>query len=170
MSQTVEPTIGTLLQQYILSPNMGRLLPLRSAIRSLSQYDPNLNLDAVVRPLLDTAQSASAGEALDALVPVALLSPRFHLLRREFALRVGDMDAEREASVLWGFALRAILETGDGTTRAPWSVLMVGDEYDVLQHLGCSARGQRLAEREGRWLDVIESDDGREFWFELVGE
>jgi hypothetical protein len=95
------------------------------------------------------------------LMPGAFFSPSAHAALAATHHALGD-DSRAQA-------VDSIRSTGDGTREHPWSVLRVGDEYDVLRAAGRVSREQTLVEVDGRSLDRHVCDDGSEAWFDVSG-
>ena len=75
-------------------------------------------------------------------------------------------EAERE-ELLGRVALQGIFGTGNGSPEAPWHVLRISDQYDVLKVLGKRPARQEMVRREDHLCDRHICEDGSEVWFDL---
>ena len=65
-------------------------------------------------------------------------------------------------------ALDTLTCSGDGTQDAPYQVLRVSDEYDVLRYVQRTSVAQRVVVVDGQGYDVHQCSDGSEVWFKLL--
>ena len=171
-AHAAEPTVADLAVAYAASRSADDLARLRDAVRRSPGFDPGLDVVGAVSPLFARGAHAEVVDRVQDLMPGAFLSPAAHAALAAAHLALGDQaraQAERRAQAL---ALDSIRSTGDGTRERPWSVLRIGDEYDVLRAERRVSREQTLVEAGGRSLDRHVCDDGSEAWFEaprLVG-
>jgi hypothetical protein len=167
----VTTTYRDLVSDYLADPGPAALDRLRAAARTAPNFtaDLDVTLDRTVAPLIASGAYDEAVTALEDLMPGALLSPSAHGALSQALGRSGRTeDAEREATVARA-ALDGILATGDGSAEHPWSVLRVGDEYDVLRSLRRTRTRQTLVRDAGRTIDVLVCDDGSELHFDVTG-
>jgi hypothetical protein len=101
-------------------------------------------------------------------MPNLLLSPRAHMLAALAARHLGDEQSSEMEGFIFNCCMEGILGSGDGTESAPYLVLRVSDEYDVLMHLSKTMRQQALIEREEKSFDVLTCEDGTELWFDIT--
>lgn len=150
-------TVGDLVDRYLADPTPAALADVRRMVRAQPSFDPGLVVGEV------------AGlEALQRLMPGALLSPAAHAALAHALARTGRPDAAARERRLAEASLAGILATGDGSRERPWSVLRVSDEYDVLRSLRRRSVEQSV-ERDGRrHLDHHVCDDGSDVWFDVT--
>ncbi len=161
-------TLGDLVARYVADPTPDALARLRAVVRGSAGFRPDLLVEPLVRPLLDRGAFDEAVAVLQGLMPGAMLSPSAHGALAEALRGAGRPEqAEREARMA-RLSVRSILSTGDGSRSHPWSVLRVGDEFDLLRALGRRPRSQSLVPDGERRLDRHECDDGSEAWFDVT--
>ena len=95
------------------------------------------------------------------------LSPRFHYLRGQAALQLGDEQAAAEARALSQECLYWLCESGDGTFESPYRVTYRSDETDILMAFNLRKRNQMLVAGPNGRLDVVTMHDGVEIWFDV---
>lgn len=168
---TVQPTepvsVAELATAYASTRDPASLQDLRLAVRRSRTYRADLDVLAQTAPLLARGAHAEVVELLRDLMPGAFFSPSAHAVLGAAFEALGDEPRaarERRTSHL---ALTSILESGDGSTERPWSVLRISDEYDVLRAQGRTSREQLLVTRAGRELDQHRCRDGSEAWFDI---
>lgn len=152
---------------YVRAPSAHTLRPARRAILALPEFDPHLDLLAHCLPLLKAARYSDVIRFVDGSMPTALLSATAHALKSAALSALGDEDRARISGKLAQLAVSGIVGTGDGSENAPWSVIMVSDEYDVLNAMGKRSTEQRLLEIDGQAYDVHRTADDGTFWFRL---
>lgn len=164
-----EPTFGDLVSRYAADPTDEHLASLRAAITAHPSFDPGLDVIGGLPGGIDEANAESVVSDITARMPGAFLSPSAHTALSEAHAHLDrGEDSRREA--LWArMSVGSVLRTGEGTRGAPWSVLRVADEYDVLRARGLVSSSQTLVEDEGRRLDRHELDDGSTAWFRVEG-
>lgn len=150
-------TAGDLVGRYLADPTPATLAEVRRMVRADPSFDPGLVVGEV-----------DGLAALQRLMPGALLSPAAHAALAHALTGAGRPDAAARERVLAQAALASILSTGDGTRERPWSVLRVGDEYDVLRSLRRRSAQQSVERDGGRHLDHHVCDDGSEAWFDVT--
>lgn len=150
-------TVGDLVGRYLEERSPAALADVRRAVRASRSFDPGL-----------VVSEADGLEALQRLMPGALLSPAAHAALADALARSGRREEAARERLLAEASLAGILATGDGTRERPWSVLRVSDEYDVLRSLRRRSV-QQSVERDGRrHLDHHVCDDGSEAWFDVT--
>lgn len=164
----VDPTFGDLIRRHLANPDRESLDDLRRVIVGSSSFDPDLNPIATTAPLIEVGDYRAAAERLAATLPGAALNPATHDILARCLTRLGDdRGAERELRMA-RLAVTGILSTGDGTREAPWSVLRVADEYDILRVQRVESRHQEVTRDGGRLLDRHVITGGTEAWFEIL--
>lgn len=165
---TATTTLGDLLERYLADPTPAALDEVRRVVRAAPTFDPGLTIGEVVGPLLARGAYAEAVGAVQGRMPGALLSPSAHAALATALDGVGRPEEAARERRLAAAAVAGLLATGDGTRARPWSVLRVGDEYDVLRALRRRPREQSVLEDGARLLDRHVCDDGREVFFDVT--
>ena len=132
---------------YESAPGPRTLAALRADILGDATYRADANAAAATAIARSAGQHAAVVATLTEMMPGSHLSPGAHGLLAEAHDALGDSTAAGRERALAKLALRSILATGDGSAAAPWSVLMVSDEYDLLRVLGRRSTGQELVLR-----------------------
>lgn len=99
------------------------------------------------------------------------LSPRFHRLVSLASLELGDQtDAEVERFAA-SACLEGILNSGNGSSEAPYLLSHGVDAQEVLAKLGYTILHQSVVEQKGKLCDVFEVagdlNEPNQVWFEL---
>lgn len=165
---TPTATLGDLVERYLADPTPAALDGLRRVVRAAPTFDPGLSVHEVVGPLLARGAYAEAVAAVQSRMPGALLSPSAHAALATALDRTGrPAEAARERRLAEA-ATAGLLATGDGTRARPWSVLRVGDEYDVLRAIRRRSREQSVLSDGARLLDRHVCADGHEVFFDVT--
>ena len=82
--------------------------------------------------------------------------------------QLGDEKAARRETKFARLAMDTLTSSGAGTQEAPYRVLRVSDEYDVLRYVQRTSVAQRVVVIDGQGYDVHQCSDGSEVWFELL--
>lgn len=168
MSAATAPDVADLARAWAQTRDPADLAALRGAVRRAPGFDPGLDVAGAVSPALARGDHAAALDIATGLMPGAFFSPSAHAALAAAHAGLGDearSHAERRTQAL---ALESIRGTGDGTRERPWSVLRLGDEYDVLRAGRRTSREQTLVVVDGRSLDRHVCDDGSEAWFDVT--
>jgi hypothetical protein len=168
-AHAAEPALAELAVAYAGSRSVDDLARLRDAVRRTPGFDAGLDVVGMVSPLFARGAHAEVVARVRQLMPGAFLSPAAHAALAAAHHALGDEARARAERRTHALALDSIRSTGDGTRERPWSVLRVGDEYDVLRAAGRVSREQTLMEADGRSLDRHVCDDGSEAWFDVSG-
>lgn len=166
-THAADPAVADLALVYAGTRSLVDLARLRDAVRTTPGFDVGLDVVGAVSPAMARGDHAEVVAIVEALMPGAFFSPSAHAALAAARSGLGDAaraQAERRTQVL---ALESIRSTGDGSRERPWSVLRIGDEYDVLRADRRTSREQTLLTVKGRSLDRHVCDDGREVWFEV---
>lgn len=161
-------TYADLVDAHLADPTVETLEPLRDAVRSAPDFDPELRVRAQADALLREGRHDDAVSALEASMPGSLLSPAVHAMLATALRRTGHAAAAARHARLARAALDGILATGDGSAERPWSVLRISDEYDVVDSLGTRPVSQGLLADATRRVDRIECEDGRTLHFDAT--
>ena len=155
--------------RFVEQPTRKNYLAARDAVLRVS---PSLvqTADLVkIGRLLDEGNFIEARERLDALPPSAALSPRVHFLAAEAAEALSDLENFELERFLFVVCIRALMATGDGSRRAPYSVCHATDEYDLLESLGMEPTTQSLVASGAATYEMVECASGKRMWFDVTG-
>jgi len=166
MTGAHESDLAELVEAFRIRPDATSYGVLRAAVRALPHFLPEVLPDELARTLEASVPEVAVRE-LSRLMPGALLSPSAHGALALALDRAGRLDEAARHRAMRRASLSAILASGAGTRDAPWRVLRVSDEYDVLRHLSRRPRSQQLVETGSALLDRVEHDGG-ETWFEVA--
>jgi hypothetical protein len=160
--------IAELAQAYAEGRDPEVLSRLQESVRGARNYTPDLDVQAIVTPLLARHDYAEVVARLRDLMPGAFFSPSAHTALAAAHEGLGEVELAAREQRIARLALASILGSGDGTAEQPWRVLRVSDEYDVLRSQSRTSRSQRFGTtRAGRDVDVHRCDDGTEAWFDV---
>lgn len=161
-------TYESLVSAYLAEPGPGSLNPLRDAVRSAPNFDPDLAFDRTVDPLLAGGRYAEAVTALRKLMPGGIFSPGAHARLADALRHTGQTQLAEREKTLAKAAIVSIVSSGDCSVERPWSVMRVRDEYDVLSSMKRTPLRQELIEDGGRHLDHHVCADGSEVYFDVT--
>lgn len=135
-------TYAELLDGYLSRPGVHSLMALREAIQQAPNFRPDLDVGRLAGPLMHKHAYREAIGSLHSLLPGALFSPSVHAALADAHRGLGETaQAEREER-LADAALASIRSTGQGTSESPWTVLRLGDAYDLVYASGKEPRSQ----------------------------
>lgn len=153
--------------RFLLAPTPELFRELSDEVVRSRNYQPSAQPMRIGSGLAQQGQAAAVLAGLESLLPGAFLNPGTHLLLSEAHRQLGQPEeAEREA-VWYRATMSGILATGDGSINRPWRVLMISDEYDVLQALRKVSIRQELVTTAHGECDRQVCQDGTEYYFEL---
>lgn len=156
------------MKNFVLNPSEETLAPLQAEIMAAANYDPLVLFESVVSPLMDSGDHQGAVDAIWRMLPGAFLSPTAHAMLAYSYRQLGDEKASQRETKFARLALDTLTSSGDGTQEAPYRVLRVSDEYDVLRYAQLTSVAQRAVVIDGQGYDVHQCSDGSEVWFELL--
>ena len=156
------------MKSFVLSPGEETLAPLQAEIMAAANYDPLVRLESVVSPLVDSGDHQGVVDAVWRMLPGVFLSPTAHAMLAHSYDKLGDEKAARRETKFARLALDALMSSGDGTQDAPYQVLRVSDEHDVLCYVQRTFVAQRVVVVDGHGYDVHLCSDGSEGWFKLL--
>ncbi|GAB3117572.1 hypothetical protein GCM10027055_29470 [Janibacter alkaliphilus] len=156
------------VERYTADPTPGQLASLRAVVASQPTFDPGLELRLDVQDRLDAGEAAAVVAEVRAQMPGAFLSPSAHAALAAAHERLGHERISQREARLARLAVTSVLAAGVGTREAPWPVLRVADEYDVLAAQGLTSLRQQLVREGGRLLDGHDVGDERRVWFVLT--
>lgn len=155
------------VDRWIDDPSPRHTDQLRDAVQSASNYSSGRELTSTVVPLLERGAYAEARDAVLATMPGSFLSPSAHTALSRAHLALGAGAAADQERAFARASLVSILNSGSGSMQAPWVVLRITDEYDVISAMGTTVTEQVVSQPEGRMLDQLTTEDGQQLWFEL---
>ena len=94
------------------------------------------------------------------------LSPRYHFVCGHLWEQLDCPDEVELARFQFETCLEGLLSSGTGSFDAPYQILRVCDEYDVLEAQKQRPICHRSVDRFGACLDVITCEGGAETWFD----
>lgn len=157
----------TRIDQFLGQPNAKTFAQLqRNLHSSRSEWTSAEELGELNR-LLEMGNYAGVLSKCEELFDRWCLSPRFHYLRGQAALQVGDEQAATEARDLSQECLYWLCESGDGTFESPYRVTYRSDENDILMAFDLRKRNQAVVAGPHGRLDVVTMHDGVEIWFDV---
>ena len=160
--------IGELLAAYLEHSSLERFEQLRAAALAHPAYDPYGSVLREAQGYLSRKRPRAARDLLLRSSSGWVLAPEFHnLLSVAFGLTGNEEEARLEAA-LARCLLDGILSTGDGSRQRPYLVSCPSDEYAILEALGKQMTSQTLTENDGRMCDVLTTDDGESYWFDIA--
>jgi len=162
-------TVADLVDSYVADPGPRSFEAVRRAVRSAPDHRPGLVPAEVLGPLQRADDHAGVVQAATALMPGAALSPSVHLALAHAYAELGRQAESRHEVAVARAAVRGMLGSGDGTRTAPWRVLRLSDEYDVLRALRARSVGQSLVAEGEAWLDRHETESGATYYFDVTG-
>lgn len=159
----------TAARSYLTGPSAETLRDLQAVITAHPTFAPYAEFREQAVEHLEAGRARVVLDELEASMPGLFLSPSAHsLLARAHRALNDDEGAERELS-LAQVALRTILDSGTGSQAAPWKVLRLSDEYDVLELTERRSVTQSAVQVGDSFLDVHTCDDGSTASFLVVG-
>lgn len=156
------------LNKYLHDPNLNNFLELRTTYLKSPVYTPYVNYMDSASVLLGNEQYPEALDYLKSVLPGFFLSPSFHRILAFIYHQLFRIHEEYLERNLADSLLHGILSSGDGSEQHPYLVLYVGDEYEVLAHLGKKHRLQQLVMKEGCSFDLLTCDDDGLLWFDVT--
>lgn len=167
-AQETQVPLGTLLRCYLQQPSPENWNRLRDAAANSPCYSPYSDYRNQALALLSRGEWEQAKGYLLSTIPGLALNPGIHKML-SFALhKLGEQQSAQAEFVLAEALLRGIQSTGDGSEAHPYVVSSVQDEYDLLEHLGKTPRGQALVEKAPRYYDRLDCEDGSQIWFDIT--
>lgn len=135
-------TYADLVDGYLSRPGAHSLQALREAIMQAPNFRADLDVAQIATPLMQQRAYRELIGSLHSMMPGALFSPSAHAALAD-AYRGAGMfqQAEREERLAEA-ALASIRSTGQGTNDQPWTVLRMGDAYDLVYASGKEPRSQ----------------------------
>lgn len=169
-----------IMEDYVLAPSAQKLKALQKAILEDSTYDPMVQIGSLIGGGATSASSfsefssvrvRSAQSTVDVIgshMPGLFLSPQAHARLAQAYEVLGRVDDVVREQKLAAIALDSIRQSGTGAHGAPYEVLRVQDEYDILSASGLRPTDQAQQEDNDGVFDVLTVEDGSTFWFRLL--
>ena len=154
------------IHDFFRSPTVDLYLEAQLAILDSEQYDPAARRVLACESRITTHSLVDSSE-LDQLPNVYRLCPRWHYLRARVCENHRDRSGVRMAVQHMQLCLRAISETGDGTSEFPYQITFLTDADDIVRAFGESVRCQQLVGSPDGYRDVLTAHSGDEFWFDV---
>lgn len=152
---------------FLKEPTKENFLAVRQLVVASPAYQPYSDDLGDIDDLLGEKKYAEAEARFKAALPNLLLSPRAHRFAAQAAKARGDEAAASDEAAAAEKCLKGILDTGDGSEKAPYLVVRVSDEYDLLRHLEKRSHGQGLRWKDKQICDVLRITGGGELWFDI---
>jgi hypothetical protein len=156
------------LTTFLQDPNKENFLAIRGLVRDHTSYAPYSKDLSEIETALFQSEFDRAQQLLKNAFPNLLLSPRAHLLLAVLARKHEEIQRMEVETFFANACARGIVATGDGSEQAPYLVLRVEDERDVLKFLEKKLRKQSLLHKDDKHLDLIETEDGLSLWFDIT--
>lgn len=157
--------IETALEKWATNPTAAGFQALRRSVLDSGRYQPYPN-PSPFQLAIEAIEQQDYRRALDAIHSQGTnlaLSPQAYELQAQAYRGLGDLSSEIRAIKLAEASLQGILKSGDGSTKRPYQVLHISDEYQVLAELGATLTQQELRGN----LDVLTLGDGKTLAFSL---
>ena len=161
--------MNTTISDFFDSPTKESYLKAHETIVSSDRFDPGM-IDVFddIYTLADEGKHAEAIELLNKSMDNLALSPLAHHMLFQLYSILDQQEQSIEAFDKYLACIDGIKSTGDGSEHAPYIVVRVSDERDVLAELEKTPGGQRLITVDDRHFDVIECDDDSVYWFDIT--
>ncbi len=157
--------IETALEKWATNPTAAGFQALRRSVLDSGRYQPYPKPSPfqVAIEAIEQQDYRRALEAIHSQGANLALSPQAYELQAQAYRGLGDLSSEIRATKLAEASLQGILKSGDGSTRRPYQVLHISDEYQVLAELGATLTQQEL----NGYLDLLTLGDGRILAFSI---
>lgn len=153
---------------FLRRPTAETFLSIRAAVLDDPDFDPMSDRLRQVEALVAAGAQAAALALVPQLMSCWLLSPSAHAVIAQAARETGDAARAASETLVAQACLFGLMQTGSGTEAAPYRVIHVTDEADVLGFLGRAALSQRRDVADGRFCDVIRDTTGEDHWFDMT--
>jgi hypothetical protein len=157
-----------LLTTFLQDPTKENFLAIRAAVRGHPSYAPYSKDLAEIEAALFNNEADKAQEMLKAAQPNLLLSPRAHLFAAILARKRGEQQRVEMETFFANACAQGILSTGNGSENAPYLVLRIEDERDILKYIEKKMVEQALVHKEEKHFDCVKTEDGLSLWFDLT--
>jgi hypothetical protein len=157
-----------LFLEYLRKPDLEGYLAVRKFVVEHEDYRPYSSELEELDTIIDEERYQEVLDQLPNLLPNLMLSPRLHLMLAYTHRRLGNEEAANMESAVARACAEGILMTGSGTEKEPWLVTRTSDEYDVLMFIDRTMARQELIQRDGRTLDHLTFEDGKDAWFDVT--
>jgi hypothetical protein len=161
-------TIEDRFRDYLEMPTVDKLFGVRELVLDHSDYDPYAPFwSRLVRRFGDN-RFEDVVTICQQFRTVCCLSPRFHFFWGVSAAEIGDFVTADDAKASVHILLNTLMKVGDGSVELPYRCTYVWDATDILQALGVQAMGQQLVTKDERRFDILRTETGEEFWFDVT--
>lgn len=151
-----------------LRPTAENYLKLCAIVTAQPSYQPySGDLDELME-LYEAGRYAEAKRRIKDMMSTWVLTPSVHMIACMIAKKSGDEQTAMLELRLADACIEGMLATGDGTKDAPYVVVRVKDEYDLIRHLKKVPAQQGLLRDGERDLDHFELKDGSELYFDVT--
>lgn len=157
--------IANALEKWAANPTAAGFQALRRSVLESGRYQPYPNPSPflIATQAIEKHDYQSALDAIQSQGANLALSPQAYELQAQAYSGLGDLSAEIRAIKLAEACLQGILKSGDGSTKRPYQVLHISDEYEVLASLGVTMTQQELS----GGLDLLTLPDGKKLAFSI---
>lgn len=152
---------------FVEQPSTERFLSARQALVARSPRMLSAGDFCELARLLDERDLPGLSRAIEALPPIAALSPTVHLLAARAALLAGDEQDHALEEYLAEICLEALLATGDGSIDRPYCVCCTRDEIEICRAQNLEPAKNALLHLGGSAIDVIECESGELVCFDV---
>lgn len=156
------------LDDYIDHPLHEKYVALAEVISRSPSYQPYSDDFMTIRSLVQEEKYAEAAETLRSMGFARMTSPSFHWMYSWVSKKLGNQGSEKLEHYFAVQFGHEILRTGEGTGEAPYQVLWLEDEQEVLLSLEKKQLSQRLICVNNKHFDVITCEDQSEVWFDVT--
>ena len=150
---------------FVKTPD--RELFMRSRTQLVQRPDYNAYSDDL-RKLDSLLDEGKFDEALKYRSFNLILRPRAQMLYAFAYAQKGLEKEENAAATIGSLIMENILLTGNGSKEQPYFVTRVEDERDVVMALGEHFASQVLLQDEGRYMDCITAQSGKNIYFDIT--
>ena len=162
----VQTDLSTAYQMFLERPSAESFAIVRRRLLARKDFERD---SFQLERLADLCRDEDFDEAIDLTEQVFdlwCLSPRYHFLCGHLWEQLDRPEEVDLARFQFETCLEGLLSSGTGEFDAPFQILRVCDEYDLLEAQGRRALCQRSVDRYGMCLDVITCVGGAEVWFD----
>lgn len=157
-----------LLKSFFCSDHPDILRQIQEQTFASVDFDPQAISLRRLESQLDSARPTDLLADLDALPWFLQICPRRHFVEARIRENLGEIEAMQRCVTHMQHCLRVLMETGDGTREAPYSVTFLVDQRDILRVIREEIRCQQVVEGGDRKFDVITAHSGEEVWFDVT--
>ncbi|WP_296137224.1 hypothetical protein [uncultured Tessaracoccus sp.] len=160
-------TTMRLFGHWVTTPTRDGYARLQDSVQAEFHYDATRHLASQIVPVLDDAHYIRAERMLLEVLAAHVLSPAAHALLARCHDGLGEPERAATERKLAELTMQAILHSGDGSEARPYPVLVLSDEYDVLEVLGIKPSIHASKECGGDVIDMFQDGHGHTVHFAL---